>query len=429
MLRPRPGRHRPARGAVAAALAALLACAACTGTPGSTTPEGSAATGSPGAPGASAPGPSSPGTYERGTQRHEKPARFTIVAAGDVLPHGPLNDSATRDGTVDYTPLLAGLDPWVRRADLALCHLEAPVAPPGTTPTGYPAFGAPKQLIRDLAEQGWDGCSTASNHSMDRGVDGVAATLAALDKAGLGHAGTAREPEERTPQRYTLDRAGRSLTVAHLSATYGLNGFTVPEDQPWTVDLLDAKRVIREAAAARADGAELVVVSMHAGTEYVAEPTDEQKAFARKLAASRKVDLVIGHHAHIPQRFARLDGGPGGSGMWVAYGLGNMISNQSAECCDARTTNGVLLTATVTQPAPGAAARVTDVTWTATTVDRAAGHRLRALVDAIDDPGAGTLSVTELRHRRDAVRDAVGDAAPERTAPPTPTGGEPRVSR
>ncbi|MBO0609431.1 CapA family protein [Myceligenerans salitolerans] len=406
-------------------LTALLVSTGCTAVPGArpdTPPDrGDSAT--------RASGVSSDAPYERGTRRHEKPARFTLVAAGDVLPHGPLNDSATQDGTIDYTPLLAGLDPWVRRADLALCHLEAPVAPPGTTPTGYPAFGAPRELIRDLAEQGWDGCSTASNHSMDRGVAGVTATLDALDRAGLGHVGTARDREERAPQRYTLERAGRSLTVAHLSATYGLNGFSVPEGQPWAVDLLDAERVVREATAARRDGAELVVVSMHAGAEYVAEPTDEQRAFARKLAASRKVDLVIGHHAHIPQRLARLDGGPAGSGMWVAYGLGNMISNQSSECCDARTSNGVLLTATVTQPEPGAAARVTGVEWTATTVDRAAGHRLRALVDAIGDPGSGRLSPAELRLRRDAVRDAVGDAAPERTAPPVPTGGEPRLSR
>jgi poly-gamma-glutamate synthesis protein (capsule biosynthesis protein) len=367
--------------------------------------------------------------HERAAQRREKPAWFTIVAAGDVLPHGPLNASATRDGKIDYTPLLAGLDPWIQGADLALCHLEAPVAPPGTAPSGYPAFAAPKALIRDLAEQGWHGCSTASNHSMDRGVDGVTATLDAFDEAGLGFAGTGRDADERAPQRYTLERAGREVTVAHLSATYGLNGFSVPEDRPWTVDLLDADRIVRDAKAARRAGADLVVVSMHAGTEYVAEPTDEQKAVARRLAASRKVDLIIGHHAHIPQRVARLDGGPGGAGMWVAYGLGNMISNQSSECCDARTTNGVLLTATVTQPEPGAAARVTGVEWTATTVDRAAGHRLRALVDAIDDPGSGTLSEAELQRRMDAVRDVGGGAAPERTAPPTPTGGEPEISR
>ncbi|MBL0888534.1 CapA family protein [Myceligenerans sp. I2] len=412
-----------------AVVAALVLFAGCTPTAG----RGTAAPDAAGPAASATSGVSGPGSedtrYERASRRRDKPARFTLVAAGDVLPHGPVNASATRDGELDYTPLLAGLDPWVQGADLALCHLEAPVAPPGTTPSGYPAFGAPKQLVADLAEQGWDGCSTASNHSMDRNVAGISATLDAMDEAGLGHAGTARDADERAPQLYTLDRAGRSITIAHLSAAYGLNGFSVPEDKPWSVNLLDADRTVRQARAARKAGADLVVVSMHAGNEYVADPTDEQRAFARKLAASGKVDLVIGHHAHIPQRISRLDGGPGDAGMWVAYGLGNMISNQSAECCDPRTTNGVLLTASVTQREPGEPARVTGVEWTATTVDRAAGHRLRAIVDAIDDPGAGTLGAAELERRRDAVRHAVGDAAPERTTPPTPTGGEPELSR
>ncbi|GAB4085251.1 hypothetical protein GCM10028784_18810 [Myceligenerans cantabricum] len=419
----RRARARRSRRA-ATALVVLLACAGCTGT---VRPPAGPDPSSP--PAASEAGPSSRTAPDRAVRRAGKPARFTLVAAGDVLPHDPLNQSAEQDGRFEYTPLLAGLDPWVQGADLALCHLEAPVAPAGTTPSGYPAFGAPGQLVRDLAEQGWDGCSTASNHSMDRGLDGVAATLDALDEAGLGHAGTARDAKESAPQRYTLDRGGRSLTVAHLSATYGLNGLSVPEDRPWSVNLLDADRIARRAAAAREAGAQLVVVSMHAGTEYQAAPTDEQRAAVRKLAASHEVDLVVGHHAHVPQPVARVRGGPGGAGMWVAYGLGNMISNQSAECCDPRTSNGVLMTATVTQERPDGAARVTGVEWTATTVDRAAGHRLRPVTGTSGDPDPGTLDDAELRRRHDAVRDAVGGTAPERTTPPTPTGDAPTLSR
>ena len=47
------------------------------------------------------------------------------------------------------------------------------------------------------------------------------------------------------------------------------------------------------------------------------------------------IDLVIGHHAHVPQPVAHLSGGPRGEGMWVAYGLGNYVSNQDGACCAA----------------------------------------------------------------------------------------------
>ncbi|GAA1869465.1 CapA family protein [Myceligenerans crystallogenes] len=408
------GGARRARLALTIAGVVALACAGCT----SPAAESSEATATASAPGAT-----------RASVEPPQPVKFTIAAAGDILPHDPLNQSAAANGDLDYTPLLAGLDPWVKGADLALCHMEAPVVPPGQEPSGYPMFAAPRKLVTDVAEQGWDGCSTASNHSVDRGFDGITATLDALDEEGLGHVGTARKKSERTPQVYTLAREGREIDVAHLSATYGLNGLVVPEGKPWSVDLLDADRIIKEAKQARRDGAELVVVSMHAGVEYTEDLTDQQETVTKRLAASRKVDLIIGHHAHIPQRIARLDGGPDGKGMWVAYGLGNMISNQSSECCDARTSNGVLMTATVTQAAPGKPARVTAVKWTPTTVDRAAGHRLRALRDALSDPGKGTLPEAELRARYAAVRDAVGDTAQERTKPPVPTGKPPAFSR
>lgn len=352
-----------------------------------------------------------------------EPAVFTLVATGDVLPHEPVNASAGGD----FSALLSGLDPWVQGADLALCHMEVPVAPAGTRASGYPMFGAEPQLVTDLREQGWDGCSTASNHSVDRAYPGVVTTLDAFDAVGLGHAGTARSAEEQAqPQLYTLQRADRTLTVAHLSMTYGLNGLPMPAEAPWAVDLLDADRVIGQAAAAREAGADLVVVSMHAGVEYTSQPTPEQVDAATRIAASGQVDLVIGHHAHVPQPMELLPGGPDGTGMWVAYGLGNYVSNQDSACCDPRTDSGLLLTATVTQQ-PDGPARVTGVEWTAVTVDRKAGHRVRVLAEAVADPSGGTLSAAQLQERYDRVRAAVGTQAPERTTPPVPTGEPPTV--
>jgi poly-gamma-glutamate capsule biosynthesis protein CapA/YwtB (metallophosphatase superfamily) len=378
----------------------------------------------PGAPSIPTPSPSpSPSPSPR-------PVEFTLLAAGDLLTHSPVVASAGGPDDPDFTPLLAGLDTWVQGADLALCHLEVPVAPKGTAPSGYPLFGAPPGLVRDLSEQGWDGCSTASNHSLDRGFDGVRATLRRLDAAGMGHAGTARSAAEQdAPQRYVLTREGRDVTVAHLSATYGLNGLPVPPEAPWAVDLIDADRLVRQAREARGDGADVVVVSLHAGVEYTEVLTDQQEDVVRRLARSREVDLVIGHHAHVPQRIDRAGKGPDGDGMWVAYGLGNLLSNQSADCCDARTSNGVLLSATFAQDAPGDAVRVTGVSWTGTTVDIGGGHDVLALPDALDDPGTTTLSAAELEAREDRVRDAVGDVAAERQKPPVATGPPPEVLR
>ena len=101
---------------------------------------------------------------EKPTPTPEPDAEFTIAAAGDVLPHLPVLRSARlADGSYDLSPLLAPVDPWVRGADLALCHLEVPVAPSGVAPSGYPLFGTDPAVVQALRDQGWDGCSTAAN--------------------------------------------------------------------------------------------------------------------------------------------------------------------------------------------------------------------------------------------------------------------------
>ncbi|MEE6297107.1 CapA family protein [Georgenia wangjunii] len=356
-------------------------------------------------------------------------AVFTIVGGGDVLPHTTvITTAATADG-YDFVPMMEATAEFTRGADLALCNLEVPLAPPGTAPSGYPMFGAPSELAGDLARLGWDGCSTGTNHSLDRGMAGLTHTLDSLDAAGLGHVGTARSAAEADrPQLYELEREGQTITVAQIGATYGTNGIPVPAGAPWAVELIDADRLIESARAARAEGADLVVASIHCCAEYSGEPAAEQVDLAEELAASGQVDLILGHHAHVPQPITKLPGGPDGAGMWVAYGLGNFISNQDERCCVPQTATGLLATATVVKP-DGGAARVETVEWTAVTVDRVGAQRLYVLSDLVagERPDGLTLTDSSIADRYQQVLDVVGTEAAERTEPPTPTGPEPVV--
>ncbi len=348
-----------------------------------------------------------------------RPVGFTVVAAGDVLPHGPVVASATTASGYDFTPLMAGVRPYVEGADLALCHMEVPVVPPGVAPSGYPMFGSPPEMVRDLAAIGWDGCSTASNHSVDRKFAGISSTLDTMDEYGMGHAGTARTSDEAaTVQMYEVSEGDRTLKVAHISYAYGLNGLPKPSDMPWSVntfdaDAADAAPIITAAQAARAQGADVVLASVHCCVEYRTEPTDAQRALAEKIAASGLVDLYIGHHAHVPQPIEKLPGGPNGDGMWTAFGLGNFLSNQHPDCCTANSTSGVLLTATIDVDVDDTV--TVSVEWTATTVDRGDHHAMHVLTDVPN--GVGSLSKAEVTARHQRVADAVGSQAPERTVP------------
>lgn len=326
------------------------------------------------------------------------PRSFTLVGGGDVLIHESLTAQATADGrgVPDFAPQLSGLAPRIAGADLALCHLEVPLARPGGPYSAYPDFDAPPELARALAAAGYDGCSTASNHSLDQGRDGVARTLDALDAAGLGHAGTARSrTEAATPRLYDVGGA----RVAHLSATYGFNGEGVPAGAPWIADLLDPPAVLAAAARARAAGADVVVLSAHWGTEYETAPTADQRRLARELLASPDVDLILGHHAHVVRPFEQI------GGEWVAYGLGNHLADQET---GGGTHEGALARFTVARGGDGGW-RVEAAEYVPTVVDTGPPIRLRDLTAGPPTPeGAAALGRIDeaVRSRGAAVRPA-----------------------
>ncbi|WP_409491044.1 CapA family protein [Amycolatopsis sp. cmx-11-12] len=247
---------------------------------------------------------------------------FTVVATGDVLIHPALTDQAKEDGNgeIDYRQLLAGIKPLIAGADLGICHLETPLAPKGGPYSGYPSFSAPPEIVDALKDTGYDNCSTASNHTIDQGVEGATRTLDKLDEAGIKHTGSARSAEE-AKKPLIVDVNG--VKVAQLSFSYGFNGIKVPSGKPWLVNQIDAEKVIAEAKAARKAGAQVVLASLHWGTEYQHEPNAEQRQLAKKLLGDDSIDLIIGHHAHVVQPFEQING------KWVAYGLGNSVARHS----------------------------------------------------------------------------------------------------
>lgn len=277
-----------------------------------------------------APAPSGPAAARgAGGQDAEGPRPFTLLAAGDVLPHSSVIDRAAADAGgagYDFAPMLAGVAPVVSGADLAFCHMETVYGEEGGPYTGYPSFKSPPEVAAALRTTGYDSCSTASNHTLDDGADGVRRTLDALDGAGIRHAGSARAAAEAA--RPTILPAGPgkgAAKVAHLAYTYGTNDIPLPADRPWTVNLTDEGRIIEEARAARRAGADVVVLSAHWGTEWQDEPDEAQLELARRLTASADggrpdIDLIIGTHAHVPQAYEKVNG------TWVVYGMGDQIA-------------------------------------------------------------------------------------------------------
>jgi poly-gamma-glutamate synthesis protein (capsule biosynthesis protein) len=303
---------------------------------------------------------------------------LSLAFTGDVLVHSPIvvRASANGGGAFDFAPMFAAIAPLVDAADLAICHLETPVAPPGEALSTSPRYGIPAEITAGLATAGFDRCSTASNHSLDRGTAGIDATIDALRAAGMTHAGTTHSGEE--PMVDIIDVDG--VAVAHLSYTFGFNGIRLPPEEQWRANLIDPARIVTDAAEARTRGADVVIVSLHAGVEGSATPNALQRDTVAAITSFGVVDLVIGHHAHVVQPIERVNG------VWVAYGLGNFLSNMpTGRRWPAASQDGALLTVEV-EVAPDDTVTVARPTVVPTWVDRET-FEVRPVLGDLLDPG------------------------------------------
>ena len=246
-------------------------------------------------------------------------SQLRIAFTGDTLIHNTVMSAARTHAGFDFRPMFTSVRHLIGGADLAICHLEVPLSPTSSDLSSYPLFNGPAELAEALVWAGYDGCSTASNHSYDRGVDGVLGTIEVLDGAGLSQAGMSdRISGWWQPTYYEVG----DLTIGHVSATYWLNGLSLPTDGEWLVQLLDVDQVQAIARRARAGGADLVVVSMHCCTEYRRSPTAWQTELSHRLIESPEVDLVVTHHSHVVGPVERV------GDEFILHGLGNFISGQ-----------------------------------------------------------------------------------------------------
>jgi len=221
---------------------------------------------------------------------------ISIVSSGDILLHERLWAQAKADGVDgkwDFYPQLADLEPVISSADLALCHLETPLAELDVDYQGYPTFNAPPQITEAITKLGFDMCGTASNHSLDQGFTGLTRTIETLERAGIPHTGTA------------TSQAGAS-----------------DADKLWSANLIDTVAIIAEAKLARSQGAEIVIAKMHWGDEYTDKPNDFQTSLAQELADSGQIDLIDGSHSHSVQPITQI------GNTWIAYSHGNFAAAQ-----------------------------------------------------------------------------------------------------
>ncbi|HHD2596403.1 CapA family protein [Clostridium perfringens] len=290
--------------------------------------------------------------------------KVNISAVGDIILHDEQIWSAYNEENkaYDFMNNFKYVKNFIEKSDIAYGTIEGTYAGEEIGYSGYPNYNGPDSMIDALKDTGFDIINVATDHSLDKGVEGASKTGEKIDKdmTSIGN------------KKYIIKKV-KGIEIGFTSYTYEskegeLNGHKIPEDMnlnTFSYNKLDngleeMKALVEEM---KNEGAEFIVFGMHWGVEYKTEPSKYQVKIAEALN-EYGVDLILGSNPHVVQPIEEIEGEDGNKTL-VAYSLGNFISNQRLETMgDRRTADGVILNLTLDKSRKGVKIEKWDYTPT-----------------------------------------------------------------
>ena len=288
----------------------------------------------------------------------------TICFVGDLMCHSTQFNYAKVDAdSFDFTGVYREVKPYLSKSDLTIGNLETVIAGKNEGYSGYPYFNAPDDYIYALKEAGFDLLITANNHSLDQGWDGVKRTIEVINENRLSQTGTFISQEDRDSVRiFEIN----SIRIAILAYSENTNGLPIPKVKNFVINLIDEELIRKDIIKAREKNVDIVLVHLHYGIEYLREPNDYQKEIVQKII-ELGADIIIGGHPHViqPIDFFRTNDTKIDSGF-VAYSMGNFISNQRWRYSDA----GVIINIEISKNIMNDSIYISEVSYLPTWVFR-----------------------------------------------------------
>ena len=244
-----------------------------------------------------------------------------ILAMGDMIFHQPIVKNYRSNDSYDFTPIFNNISSDINEADLAIANFEGSVNS-NRKLSGFPLFNFPKETIYSLKNVGFDLLSTANNHALDTGLDGIAETISHINESGMKNFGTLAEDGDKG---IIVEKNG--IKIGLISFTDTLNGMdSLMRGKEYSVNTFaqDVKSDIQNLK----DNSDIVIVYPHWGNEYQLVP-NERQIFLKEMLLEAGADIILGSHPHVLQRYEVED--KNNKKYFTIFSMGNALSNQRVE--------------------------------------------------------------------------------------------------
>ena len=202
----------------------------------------------------------------------------------------------------------------IRKCDISVCNLEAPIAKKGDKKEVKvgPTISQNKNSIEQLKEYGFNLFGMANNHIYDYGDNGVENTILKIKKLGLDYIGAGNFDDAYKSFVYKKE----SLSIGFISAAengFGCHDYLNNNDYGYA--WINHRKIFRQIQELKKN-VNYIVLLAHTGAENIPIPLHEWRE-KYKFFCDLGVDVIISHHPHVPQGFENY-----GDSL-IFYSLGN----------------------------------------------------------------------------------------------------------
>ena len=330
---------------------------------------------------------------------------ISISAVGDIMCHAPQFEYArVGKDSFDFNPVFRLVSYHLSKSDFTFGNLETVTAGKRAIYSGYPRFNSPNQLLDALKNAGFDLLTTSNNHSLDRGEDGIRKTISELNVRNINYNGTYVNQNDRDSIRiFNI----KGVSIAFLAYSYGTNGNPIPTGKSYLINLIDYDLIKKDIELAKSHKPDLVLVHYHFGQEYQREPNEYQQEVVSKTI-EMGADIIIGGHPHVlqPVQFVKSNHSVFDS-VFVAYSLGNFVSNQQWRYSDA----GGILTLMISKNIYDKSIKVSEVEFIPTWVFKGnSGNKneyvILPSISSMNDTSINYLHQSQFKKVKESINDS-----------------------
>lgn len=258
---------------------------------------------------------------------------IVLTCVGDILAHEEVIWDAENKNGYDFDKMFDLVRPIIKDSDIAFCNQESLI---GGAKQGLhggefkkigfeknPVFNSPFELGDAVYNCGFNMISLANNHVLDNGEASVRNSIQFWHEKNVITSGSWNTDINRKLGNAKI-YSKNGIKFAFLAYTTRYNSIIPEPGKEYLTNIFSKEKAAEDIKQVR-DRADVVIVSMHWGTEYNLGKTDSEQRDIARFLSELGVDLIIGHHPHVIEPIERINN------TIVIYSLGNFIACQTGD--------------------------------------------------------------------------------------------------